>query len=339
MTAIFFNMIILGIETSCDETSASIVKNGSVLSNFTYTQLIHSEYGGVIPEFASREHELIISLIVENAIKNAKINRTDIDAIGVTYGPGLMGALLVGVNFAKGMSIALGIPIIGINHLEGHIFANFIEYPEIQFPFLCLLVSGGHTQIWKINNYQDYELLSTTQDDAAGEAFDKGARILSLNYPGGPEIDRISKNGDPNKYKFSIPRIKNAEYDFSFSGLKTALFYLCKKMDEDVIHKEKSNLAASFQKAIVDTLLEKVEKCIISTGIKTITLSGGVAANSYLRYKARTMESKYNFKFIFPSIEYCTDNAAMIGVAAYYYYKNNIFSDLCLVPNPNLKVN
>ena len=280
-------MIILGIETSCDETSAAIVKDGEVVSNITYTQLIHSKYGGVIPEFASREHEQIIPLIVDNAIQEAKIDLDNIDAIGVTYGPGLMGALLVGVNFVKGMSIALKIPFIGINHLEGHIFANFIEYPKIDFPFLCLLVSGGHTQIWKINSFRNYNLISTTRDDAAGEAFDKGARILSLSYPGGPEIDKIAKTGDPNKYKFSIPKIKNSEYDFSFSGLKTALYYLCKKMDDNEIEKEKADLAASFQKAIVDTLLQKVEKCILSTRIKTITLSGGVAANSYLRFKSK----------------------------------------------------
>ena len=331
-------MIILGIETSCDETSASIVKDGNILSNVTYTQLIHSKYGGVIPEFASREHEQILPLIVDNAIKEAKINFKDLTSIGVTCGPGLMGALLVGVNFVKGMAIALDIPFIGINHLEGHIFANFIDYPKIEFPFLCLLVSGGHTQIWEVKNFQNYNLISTTRDDAAGEAFDKGARILSLSYPGGPEIDKISITGDPNKYKFSIPKIKDSEYDFSFSGLKTALFYLCKKMNSEEIIKERPHLAASFQKAIVDTLLQKVEKCIKEREIRTITISGGVAANSYLRLEAKKIESKYNFKFLFPSIEFCTDNAAMIGLTAYYYIKNKIFSDLSLVPNPNLNI-
>ena len=267
-----------------------------------------------------------------------KISFNDITSIGVTCGPGLMGALLVGVNFVKGMAIALDIPFIGINHLEGHIFANFIDYPKIKFPFLCLLVSGGHTQIWKVNNFQNYNLISTTRDDAAGEAFDKGARILSLSYPGGPEIDKVSTKGDPEKYKFSIPKIKESEYDFSFSGLKTALFYLCKKMDYDEIIKERPHLAASFQKVIVDTLLQKVEKCIKETEIKTITISGGVAANSYLRSEAKRIESKYDFKFLFPSIEFCTDNAAMIGLTAYYYYKNKILSDLSLVPNPNLNI-
>ena len=332
-------MIILGIETSCDETSASIVKDGRVLSNVTFTQIIHSKYGGVVPEFASREHEQILSLIVDNAIKNAKIELNDINSIGVTSGPGLMGALLVGVNFAKGLSIALNIPYIGINHLEGHIFANFIDYPKIKFPFLCLLVSGGHTQIWQVNDFQNYNLLSTTRDDAAGEAFDKGARILFLKYPGGPEIDKIAINGDSNKYKFSIPKIKNSEYDFSFSGLKTALFYLCKKMNKNEILNERPHIAASYQKAIVDTLLQKIEKCIKETKIKTITISGGVAANSYLRLQAKRMESKYNFQFLFPSIQFCTDNGAMIGITAYYYAKNKIFSNLSLVPNPNLKIN
>ena len=332
-------MIILGIETSCDETSASIVKDGRVLSNVTFTQIIHSKYGGVVPEFASREHEQILSLIVDNAIKNAKIELNDINSIGVTSGPGLMGALLVGVNFAKGLSIALNIPYIGINHLEGHIFANFIDYPKIKFPFLCLLVSGGHTQIWQVNDFQNYNLFSTTRDDAAGEAFDKGARILFLKYPGGPEIDKIAINGDSNKYKFSIPKIKNSEYDFSFSGLKTALFYLCKKMNKNEILNERPHIAASYQKAIVDTLLQKIEKCIKETKIKTITISGGVAANSYLRLQAKRMESKYNFQFLFPSIQFCTDNGAMIGITAYYYAKNKIFSNLSLVPNPNLKIN
>ncbi len=331
-------MIVLGIETSCDETSASVFINDKIVSNQTYTQLIHSKYGGVVPEFASREHEKIISLIIYKALQKAKVKRSDINCIGVTYGPGLMGALLVGVNFVKGMSIALGIPFIGINHLEGHIFANFIDYPNIEFPFLCLLVSGGHTQIWNVKNYQNYNLISTTRDDAAGEAFDKGAKILSLGYPGGPEIDKVAKLGDPNKYKFTIPSIKNSEYDFSFSGLKTALLYKHNKMNKKEQELERSNLAASYQKAIILSLLNKIEKCIKNTKIKTVTIAGGVAANSYLREKAKKLEDKNEVKFLFPSFEYCTDNGAMIAITASYYLKNKIFSNLELSPVPNLNI-
>ena len=331
-------MIVLGIETSCDETSASVFINDKIVSNQTYTQLIHSKYGGVVPEFASREHEKIISLIIYKALQKAKVKTSDINCIGVTYGPGLMGALLVGVNFVKGMSIALGIPFIGINHLEGHIFANFIDYPNIEFPFLCLLVSGGHTQIWNVKNYQNYNLISTTRDDAAGEAFDKGAKILSLGYPGGPEIDKVAKLGDPNKYKFKIPSIKNSEYDFSFSGLKTALLYKHNKMNKKEQELERSNLAASYQKAIILSLLNKIEKCIKNTKIKTVTIAGGVAANSYLREKAKKLEDKNEVKFLFPSFEYCTDNGAMIAITASYYLKNKIFSNLELSPVPNLNI-
>ena len=331
-------MIVLGIETSCDETSASVFINDKIVSNQTYTQLIHSKYGGVVPEFASREHEKIISLIIYKALQKANVKTSDINCIGVTYGPGLMGALLVGVNFVKGMSIALGIPFIGINHLEGHIFANFIDYPNIEFPFLCLLVSGGHTQIWNVKNYQNYNLISTTRDDAAGEAFDKGAKILSLGYPGGPEIDKVAKLGDPNKYKFTIPSIKNSEYDFSFSGLKTALLYKHNKMNKKEQELERSNLAASYQKAIILSLLNKIEKCIKNTKIKTVTIAGGVAANSYLREKAKKIEDKNEVKFLFPSFEYCTDNGAMIAITASYYLKNKIFSNLELSPVPNLNI-
>ena len=331
-------MVVLGIETSCDETSASVFKDGKIVSNQTYTQLIHSKYGGVVPEFASREHERIISLIINNALIKANVKISDIDCIGVTYGPGLMGALLVGVNFVKGLSIALGIPFIGINHLEGHIFANFIDYPNIKFPFLCLLVSGGHTQIWDVKNYQNYNLISTTRDDAAGEAFDKGAKILSLGYPGGPEIDKISKFGDPDKFKFTIPRIKSSEYDFSFSGLKTALLYKHNGMTKKEQELEKANLAASYQKAIISSLLNKIEKCIEDTKIKTVTIAGGVASNSYLRKKANELEDKYKIKFLFPSFEYCTDNGAMIAITASYYFKNKIFSNLELSPVPNLNI-
>jgi len=331
-------MIVLGIETSCDETSASVFINDKIVSNQTYTQLIHSKYGGVVPEFASREHEKIISLIIYKSLQQANVKISDINCIGVTYGPGLMGALLVGVNFVKGMSIALGIPFIGINHLEGHIFANFIDYPNIEFPFLCLLVSGGHTQIWNVKNYQKYNLISTTRDDAAGEAFDKGAKILSLGYPGGPEIDKVAKLGDPNKYKFTIPSIKNSEYDFSFSGLKTALLYKHNKMDKKEQEVERSNLAASYQKAIILSLLNKIEKCVKNTKIKTVTIAGGVAANSYLREKAKKLEDSHDIKFLFPSFEYCTDNGAMIAITASYYLKNKIFSNLELSPVPNLNI-
>lgn len=331
-------MNILGIETSCDETSASVVNNGQLLSNEVFSQTIHNEYGGVVPEVASREHEAVLSIIVKLALKSADINVKDIDCISVTNGPGLMGALLVGVNYAKGLAISLDVPFLGINHMEGHLFANFINNPELKYPFICLLVSGGHTQIWKVNSFDNYSLLATTRDDAAGEAFDKGARILGLGYPGGPEIEKSAVSGDDKSYKFPIPIVKSSHLDFSFSGLKTALLYTCNKMNKIQLNNEIHNLAASYQSAIINTLIDRLEKAIEETGISIITISGGVAANKSLRKNVINLEQKYNINVYFPPMEYCTDNAAMIALTGYNRFKQNEKSLMELVPNPNLSM-
>lgn len=334
---LFKKMIILGIESSCDETAASIVKNGEILSNSIYSQEVHNSFGGVVPEVASREHEYRIVPVVQEAINEANITMSDIDGIAVTFGPGLMGALLVGLNFTKGMSLALNIPYIGINHLEGHLFASMIDNSEFKFPFLNLLVSGGHTQLWVINNYGDYNLLGTTADDAAGEAFDKGARMLGLNYPGGPEIQKSAKDGNPNKYKFPRPIIKKSKFNFSFSGLKTALLYSLKKMSKDEINENLADISASFQEAIVDSLIQKTQLAVKETGIKAISISGGVAANQRFREKLfYNLESECDI--FFPPIKYCTDNGAMIALTGYKFLSNGIKSPYNLKPIPNLSL-
>ena len=329
-------MIILGIETSCDETSAAIISDGKLLSNIVSTQEIHNKYGGVIPEVASREHEKNITFIVECALKKASITKNDIDAISFTKGPGLMGALLVGLNFAKGMSLGLGIPIIGVNHMEGHLYANLIDSSKLKFPFLCLLVSGGHTQLWHIREFGNYKLLGQTRDDAAGEAFDKGARILGMRYPGGPEIEKAAVNGNRNNYTFTIPKTKTSELDFSFSGIKTALLYTVQKLNEVQIKENTHHLAASYQEIIVDTLLDRLKKAISSTGLIQVAIAGGVAANKRFREKTNELKRDLNIDIFFPSIEFCTDNAAMIAMAGYKRLLNGEISALNSKAIPNL---
>ena len=331
-------MIVLGIESSCDETSASVVKDHEILSNIVYSQEIHSEYGGVVPELASREHQKNIAYVVDRSISKSKIEINDIDGIAVTYGAGLKGALLVGLNFAKGMSMALDIPYIGVNHLEGHLFSNIMDNKEIKVPFISLIVSGGHTQIWRVNKIGDYDLLANTVDDAAGEAFDKGARLLGLSYPGGPEIQRVSSNGDPKYYDFPRPRVKKSKYNFSFSGLKTALLYKVKEMGEDEIKDNVSNIAASYQEAIVDTLLDRIDKISKEENINQISIAGGVAANKRFREKSEELSSRNNISIYFPDLSLCTDNAAMIAMAGYEKLNSGMCSDLSLEPNPNLSL-
>ena len=332
-------MNILGIETSCDETSASIISNGKLISNIVYTQQIHTKFGGVVPEIASQEHLNEIIDVVDACLFESDIKLNQINAIAVTYGPGLMGSLLVGVNFVKAMSLSLKIPFLGINHLEGHLFSNYIENNNITFPNICLLVSGGHTQLWLIEDYATFSLIGETTDDAAGEAFDKGARILGLNYPGGPEIDKKSKNGKVDYYNFPRPTIKKSPFSFSFSGLKTALLYYSQKVDKNEFNNNISNIAASYQEAILDCLFNALEK-IPSTfpKVKDIYISGGVAANSRLREKSLIFESTHNKNIILPKLEYCTDNAAMIAMAAYQKIKNGKISSYDLAPIPNLKL-
>tara|TARA_B110001454_G_scaffold50099_1_gene49238 strand:+ start:49 stop:1062 length:1014 start_codon:yes stop_codon:yes gene_type:complete len=332
-------MLILGIESSCDETAGAICNDGEIISNVVLSQIIHKQFGGVIPEIASREHDSQITTIIHKALEKANISLSDIEAIAVTFGAGLMGALLVGLNFAKGLSIALKIPYIGVNHLEGHLYASFISYPQMKYPYLCLLVTGGHTQIWEVQSPGEYILHSTTVDDAAGEAFDKGACILGLTYPGGPEIEKMAQNGDPQKYNFPIPKVKSNPLNFSFSGLKTALLYKIREMPDNDIEDNKCNIAASYQEAIIKSLLQRLTKVISLTGIKQISIVGGVAANKRFRKLSEKLKDDLFTEIYFPTSEYCTDNAAMIAIAGYEKLKKGIYSPLSLKANPNLPLN
>ena len=332
-------MYILGIESSCDETSASVSYNREILSNTTVNQVIHREYGGVVPEIASREHLDLISKVVNLSLIDSKIDIDDIDGIAVTNGPGLKGALMVGVNFAKGLSISKNIPIVGVNHMEGHLFSNFINLKEIKYPFLCLLVSGGHTQIWNVKKYRDYNLISNTIDDAAGEAFDKGARLLGLPYPGGPEIERMAIGGDINKFKFPIAKIKNSEDNFSFSGLKTSLYYLIKNNNEEMILENKTDIAASYQETILNTLIQKLIFVAEKTQVYDIFISGGVISNMKFREKIDDLNKQKKYNINCPEMKYCTDNAAMICMAGYEKMINNMTSNINLEVYPNLLMN
>ncbi len=328
-------MNILGIETSCDETAASICSNGQILSNIVSRQVIHTEFGGVVPEIASREHEVLLNKVVYEALINAKIKLSDLNAISVTQGPGLVGTLLTGISFAKGLAIGLDIPVIPINHLEGHIFANFLANKKLNFPFICLLVSGGHTQLWLINGMENYILLGETRDDAAGEAFDKGARILGLGYPGGPEIEKEAKGGDPNKVYFPRSLLSKNSLEFSFSGLKTSLLYYMDDFKETTEVSLK-DVIASYQQAIIDTLIEKVSRALIYKNINTCIIAGGVAANKALR---ETMKRKLPEKnIIYPEISFCTDNGAMIAYLGElkFNYRKNYSLGFSAIPNLKL---
>ena len=328
-------MIILGIETSCDETAAAICSEGKILSNVVSQQLIHSKYGGVIPEIASREHESLLNQVVNHALLEAGINLEQLNAISVTQGPGLAGTLLTGISFAKGLGLGLGIPVVPVNHLEGHIFANFLAHKTLEFPFVCLLVSGGHTQLWSIENMGKYILLGETRDDAAGEAFDKGARILGLPYPGGPEIEKAAKGGNPTKIKFPRSLLSKDSLEFSFSGLKTSLLYFMDDFKETRSIKLK-DVIASYQKAIIDVLVEKVNRALFKTRFKTCVIAGGVAANESLRDELSTvLNSK---EIIFPDLSYCTDNAAMIGYLGELKLRYGKFETIDFSVKPNLKL-
>ena len=331
-------MVILGIDTSCDETSASILKEGKILSNIVFSQDIHSTFGGVVPSLASKDHEKNIYKTVNIAVNQAKINITNIDAIAVTYTPGLIACLLVGLNFAKGLSIGLDIPLIHINHLEGHL-CSYLMNNTSQYPYICLLVSGGHTQIWIVNNNNDFNIISTTVDDAAGEAFDKGAKLLGLKYPGGPEIEKKSINGNNKKYKFSIPIMKTNKFNFSFSGTKTALYYLIKDMSIKEVNQEINNISASYQENILDILFSRLILVIKDTNINNISVVGGVSCNKRFQEKAKRIERKYNVNINFPEQEFCTDNAAMIAMSGFLKIKNNLEMvtdlDICPISNFN----
>ena len=334
------DVLILAIESSCDETAASVVKNGrTVLSNVISSQIaLHTLYGGVVPEIASRKHIEKINQVIEEALQQADVTLDDLDAIGVTYGPGLVGALLVGVAEAKAISYAKKLPLIGVHHIEGHICANFIENKELEPPFICLVVSGGHTHLVVVEDYGKYKILGRTRDDAAGEAFDKVARAIGLGYPGGPKIDKLSKEGNPDAIAFPRARIADAEYDFSFSGLKSAVLnYLnsCQMKGEEV---NRADVAASFQKAVTDVLVQNAVHAVKEYGLNKFAIAGGVASNSGLRSAMKEACEKNHIEFYYPSPIFCTDNAAMIGVAAYYEYIAGVRSSLDLNAVPNLKL-
>jgi N6-L-threonylcarbamoyladenine synthase len=329
-------LIVLGIETSCDETAASICVDGKIISSIISSQEIHAEFGGIVPELASREHEYLLNTIVNKSLEKANLNYHNLDGVAVTQGPGLSGTLLTGICFAKGLSQGLSTSIIAVNHLEAHIFANFLADPELEFPFICLLVSGGHTQLWFIENINKYKLLGETLDDAAGEAFDKGARILKLGYPGGPSIEKSAEDGDPNAIIFPRGLIRSDSLDFSFSGLKTSLLYYM----DDYSNKKKeitiNDIAASYQEAIIDVLSNKLHRAIAEYNINTCVIAGGVAANKKLRMKIRSLLP--HKKVIFPELELCTDNAAMIAYLGELKLKNGESSEIDFGVLPNLKM-
>ena len=304
-------MSVLGIETSCDETASAIVHNGKILSNIIHSQQIHQSSGGVIPELASREHEYYLNTIVQKALTTSRISKSELKGIAVTQGPGLSGSLLTGVCFAKGMSLGLRIPLIPINHLEAHICSNFLETPALTYPFICLLVSGGHTQLWHIMEQDKYLLLGETRDDAAGEAFDKGARILGLGYPGGPAIEKCAVGGNSKFIEFPRALLGKNNLEFSFSGLKTALLYYIRNLDESKKNKNIHDIAASYQSAVIDVLITKLKDALELTAINTCVIAGGVSANKFLRESAKTHLSPV--KVHFASLPLCTDNAAMVA--------------------------
>ena len=331
--------LILGIESSCDDTSASILEDKKVLSNVVANQVIHQLYGGVVPELASRAHQQNIIPVVDTAIKKANIKKEDIDAVAFTNGPGLLGSLLVGSSFAKSFAIGMQIPLISINHMQAHILAHFInEGKEVpNFPFLCLTISGGHTQIVKVKSPLNMKVIGTTLDDAAGEAFDKSAKILGLTYPGGPQIDKYAKNGNIRAFTFGKPKIN--DLDFSFSGLKTSILYTIQagiKENTNFIAENRQDLCASIQHAIVTILIDKLTKAIRQTGITQIAIAGGVSANSYLRKQLKILAGKENFDLYIPKFEYCTDNAAMIAIAGYFKFMDEDFATQSESPSARL---
>ncbi len=334
------DILILAIESSCDETAAAVVKNGrEVLSNVIFSQIdLHTLYGGVVPEIASRKHIEKINQVIEEALVKAGVTLKEIDGIAVTYGPGLVGALLVGVSAAKAISFATGIPLVGVHHIEGHISANFIENKELEPPFVCLVVSGGHSHLVVVRDYGEYEIIGRTRDDAAGEAFDKVARAIGLGYPGGPKIDKLAKEGNPDAIRFPRAKVEESEYDFSFSGLKSAVLnYLngCQMKGEKVVE---ADVAASFQKAVIDVLVDHSIHAVKKYGFDKFAIAGGVASNSSLREAFEHRCKQEKIEFYHPSPIYCTDNAAMIGVAGYYEYVKGVRSGLDLNAVPNLRL-
>jgi len=335
------NCYILGIESSCDDTAAAVINNGKILSNVVATQKIHEEYGGVVPELASRAHQKNIVPVVHQALRKANIDKKDLKAIAFTRGPGLMGALLVGTSFSKSLALGLGIPLIDVNHMQAHILAHFIEaegQTAPEFPFLALTISGGHTQIVKVDGYFEMEVIGQTIDDAVGEAFDKSAKILGLPYPGGPLIDKYAKEGNPKAYPFTKPKV--GPMDFSFSGLKTAVLYFVERetaKNPDFIAENRADICASLQYTIVDYLMDKLKNAVKLTGINTIAIGGGVSANSGIRAALHGAEKRYGWKTHIPNFEFCTDNAAMIAIVGALKYKEGVFAMNDVVASARMK--
>lgn len=330
---------ILAIESSCDETSAAIIKNGKVLNNIIATQSVHKNYGGVVPELASRAHQQNIVPVVKSAIEGAGLSKKELDAVAFTRGPGLLGALLVGTSFAKSMAMALDIPLIEVNHMQAHVLAHFIDEPHPTFPFLCLTVSGGHTQIVLVKDYLQMEVIGQTQDDAVGEAFDKSAKLLDLPYPGGPLIDKYASEGDPKAYGF--PSTEMPGLNFSFSGIKTAFLYFLRDMkakEPDFVEKHMNDICASLQYNLVKMLLQKLKRASNETGIREIAIAGGVSANSGLRRELQHLAKEKKWQVYIPEFQYCTDNAGMIAMAAHYKYLEGEFSPLDLSPMARMKI-
>ncbi len=334
---------ILGIESSCDDTSAAIIRDGLLLSNVIASQSVHEEYGGVVPELASRAHQQNIVPVVDAAIRRAGISKTDLSAIAFTRGPGLLGSLLVGTSFAKGLSLGLRIPIVDVNHLHGHVLSHFVRrkpddrVPE--YPFLCLLISGGNSQLILVKNYNDMDILGQTIDDAAGEAFDKCAKVMDLPYPGGPHIDRLASEGDPKRFRFAKPHIPGLDY--SFSGLKTSFLYTLrdqKRLDPDFIEKNKADLAASLQRTIIEILLDKLDKAVKQTGVSTVAIGGGVSANSGVREAVADYCEAHGLTAFIPERAFTTDNAAMVAIAGYYKYLDKEFCPYSLAPYARVTV-
>ena len=337
------DITILGIESSCDDTSAAVLRNNVLLSNVIASQAVHMKYGGVIPELASRAHQQNIIPVVDTALREAGITADELDAIAFTRGPGLLGSLLVGVSFTKGLSIARNIPMVEVNHLQGHILSHFIDLPDRtlphpDFPFLCLLVSGGHTQIVRVDSPLEMRIIGTTIDDAAGEAFDKCAKVMGLPYPGGPVIDRLAKEGDPKAFRFARPHVEG--YDYSFSGLKTSFLYTLRDavaQDPEVIERHKADLCASLQTTIVEILLDKLIRASKETGIRDIAIAGGVSANSGLRNGITETGARRGWRTFLPEFKFTTDNAAMIAMAGHYRYRNGEFASLDVSPVARLE--
>ncbi|MDI6803377.1 MAG: tRNA (adenosine(37)-N6)-threonylcarbamoyltransferase complex transferase subunit TsaD [Bacteroidota bacterium] len=339
-------MIVLGIETSCDETSASVLNDGEVKSNIISSQIIHQKYGGVVPELASRAHQKLIIPVVEKAIINAGINQTQIDGVAVTYGPGLIGALLVGLNFAKAFAYGLKIPFVGVNHMQAHLYSNFLGKEKPEYPFICLIVSGGHTQLVFVREPFNHELLGETLDDAAGEAYDKVAKMLGLGFPGGPQLDKLAQSGNNNFVKFPRSYLSEDSFEFSFSGIKTSVLYWLKnrgyypinenskKLDAQLL----SDLCASFQAAVVDVLVEKTMRAVEKYKVKHLTVSGGVSANSELRKRLIVAGNKSGVKVFIPDLEYCTDNGAMVAVVGWMLFKRGITSNYEISAVANLSM-